>query len=175
MTQPSDLDVIRCIRGERVFGPGLDERIRTVGEVLPARLLFDVLRQCASAHELVEATWPLAVVARTGDVQWEERGIDAGDEGEDDDAPPPREQRIEACFRIRFADDDAAFYMNEVLAPPDPTIEYVKFRRGAFHYWQVSVASTDDLDGIEAEARDLPFVEAVERISADAFWNSNEA
>jgi len=173
MPEPKADKLAAVLAGESRYGIELDSALRNIGHTLPAD-------SCLKWFSTVDDSSPtfrqsvlemLAVADHVGGEKLYEYEI--VDTASDEEPDSPTEDQFTVPLRIRFRDEQAAYYQYH-LFPPE--LDYItgcsRKRDGASQVLILSLRSRKHLDDFIAVCRSNPHFVSIEEISEEEFWKA---
>ncbi|MBL9166832.1 MAG: hypothetical protein JNN07_03755 [Verrucomicrobiales bacterium] len=175
MSYPSPEQIADIILSRRqVYGLDADSRIREAANRLTARALFEILGRLDDKSTDIASQLSELVAACGGEDVSYRIGFDTGDipcVDEDPDTAPQPEQAKEIYLRLRFRNEDAAYYQFHLF--PDLNADYIlgasRKRTGSVQHLRLELARPEALQSFLEACRSNPHFVGVEESTAEEF------
>jgi hypothetical protein len=160
------------LAGESRYGIEIDSALRAIGHTLPADLSLEWFAKAddsaASFRQSVMSM--LEVAERTGGEKLYEISLHDTSENE---TMPAFDEQFTIPLRIRFRDEQAAYYQFHIFPPsPDYITGWSRKRDGASQVVLLSLTSRKHLDDFISVCRHNPHFVSIEEISEEEFWKA---
>jgi len=161
------------LAGGSHYSVEIDSALRTIGHALPTDLCLKwFLSLDDSSATFRQSVLDMIGIAKdiAGERLYEHEIVDTASDEEPDS---PTENQFTVPLRIRFRDEQAAYYQYH-LFPPE--LDYVngfsRKRDGASQVLILSLRSRKHLDDFIAVCRSNPHFVSIEEISEEEFWKA---
>jgi len=161
------------LAGGSRYSVEIDSALRTIGHALPAdSCLKWFLSLDDSSATFRQSVLEMIGIAKhiAGERPYEHEIVDTASDEEPDS---PTEDQFTVPLRIRFRDEQAAYYQYHLFPPELDYINgYSRKRDGASQVLILSLRSRKHLDDFIAICRRNPHFVSIEEISEEEFWKA---